>query len=376
MIARRMNQILFSAAFVVIASVVPGNAAEDGGFRQALPGYVYSFPRDHGSHPEFKTEWWYFTGNLEAEDGRAFGYELTIFRYATLAPAERVGEDPARSPLTADQIYIGHFAISDIARERHQSWERIGRRGLGQAGASTETLNVFVGDWRIVQTADGAIELETVAEAAGLDLRLTPRKPPVIHGTGGAHQKTAAAGHASHYISFTRLATEGELRWRGETYRVAGSSWMDHEFFSGMLGEAVGWNWFALQLDNGLDLMIYQIRNADGSYSPAATGTLVTAAGETVVLEPAAYSLEATGEWTSPASGATYPMGWRIGLPGYGARLTVEPAFEAQEMQTTRVTGTVYWEGAVRIEGAWSGEAVTGKGYVELVGYAGGLRGL
>lgn len=344
-------------------------AASAEGFRRALPGYDFSFPRDHGSHPDFRTEWWYFTGNLADGDGRRFGFKLTFFRSALAPPGEGL---EGRTPLAANQLFLGHFAISDFESRRHRTWERLGRAGFGQAEAAEDRLHVRLGEWMLEMDDDGRMTLRALAEGGGIDLRLTPAKPFVIHGRDGVHQKAAEEGQASHYISFTRLATEGILHWDGGDYEVTGLSWMDHEFGSDQLGrEEIGWDWFALQLETGEDLMVYHLRRRDGTPNPHSLGSLVDPEGRREELGHGTYTIEHTGTWTSPISGGTYPMGWTISLPSHEGELTVTPVFKEQEMDTTRYTGAYYWEGAVAVSGTWRGREVSGRGYVELVGYAG-----
>ena len=357
--------------FLLLLFLIPLLCAAEpvSGFRRAVPGYQFSFPRDHGSHPDFRTEWWYFTGNVLAKDGREFGYELTIFRNAMGTP----GQDASIfSPLLAKQVFLGHFAISDIAAKKHQSWERIGREGFGQASASTEKLDVKLGDWQVVMQDDGRIAVKAAKADHALDLVLTPAKPFVMHGKDGVHQKSEKVGQASHYISFTRLDTAGTITVGGEPITVEGLSWMDQEFGSDQLGgEEVGWDWFALQLDTGEDLMVYQLRRADGTVNRFSSGSLVDAKGQRTELPGDTYTIRSTGKWKSPHSKAEYPMGWVISVPGKEGELVITPRFEDQEMLTVRYTGTVYWEGAIAVSGTWRGKPVAGKGYVELVGYAG-----
>ena len=353
---------------VLLAAPLAAQTHRDG-YRLALPGYEYQFPRDHGAHPEFQTEWWYYTGNVTADDGRELGYELTVFR-TRLAPAD----DPrAESPLFPAQIHAAHLAISDITGRRHDSWEALGREALGQARSSSERLDVAVRDWSIEMVDDEteAMRLRAAAGEAALDLLLVPAKPRVIHGENGAHAKGPAHGQASHYTSFTRLDTTGTITWEGTMRDVRGLSWMDHEFGSGWLaGEDAGWDWFALQLDSGDDLMVYDIRRHDGSVSPLSTGTHVGPDGTAAPLPKSDVEITALSMWKSPDSGATYPVSWNIRIPREHAELRVEARFPEQEMITRGSTGTVYWEGAVRISGTWHGEPTNGVGYVELVGYA------
>lgn len=355
-------------ALLLLLLVIPFAAPAADGFRRALAGYDFSFPRDHGAHLDFQTEWWYYTGNLDADDGTQFGYELTIFRTATVPPGDPAAPD---SPLAASQIYFGHFAISNITTEQHALSERIGRPGLGQAAASTKRLDLRLHDWTVKMDDAERMRLRAADGPIAIDLLLDPQKPFVIHGEDGAHQKSGVPGQASHYITYSRLGTTGTVTWDGEPHTVEGLSWMDHEFGSDALGdEQVGWDWFALQLGNGEDIMVYQIRERDGTVAPVSSGSLVGPEGARTEIRESDFEKEITGRWKSPATGANYPMGWRLRFPGYEGVLEVIPFFPEQEMVTERSVGTSYWEGAVRIEGIWRGKPVTGRGYVELVGYA------
>ncbi len=355
---------------LLLSCVVHADSAE--GFRRALPGYTFAFPRDHGSHPDFKTEWWYFTGNLADAEGRRFGFEYTIFRSALAAPK---GGAPTASALAAEQMYLAHFAISDLGGERHGCWEAAGRAGFDLAHASVEGMELRVGEWTMHMAEGERIALHTSVAGAGIDLKLVPAKPLVLHGKDGVHQKAGDAGQASHYYSYTRLDTSGSLRWEGREYQVEGIAWMDHEFGSDQLAsDQVGWDWFALQLDSGEELMLYQMRRKDGSYSAQSAGSLIGVQGGAVTLPGESYKISATGSWRSPVSGGVYPMGWKVTIPGQRGELTVTPAFSAQEMTTDRFTGTVYWEGAVTVAGNWKGASASGRGYVELVGYASGIK--
>lgn len=357
-----MKHFLILLFALIVASA---HAAPPVEYRRALPGYEFSFPRDHGAHRDFRTEWWYFTGNVEDDAGHPLAYELTIFRnrLQPMAPEKQ-------SPLIADEVFLGHFAISDIRAREHASWERLGRPGFGQAESADDRMYVRMEEWLIEQNGD-AITLRAQGGDAALDLTLVPAKPFVIHGENGAHQKGSVEGQASHYISFTRLNTTGTMRWKGRDHAVRGLSWMDHEFSSDALGEdEAGWDWFALQLESGDDLMVYRLRRKDGTYNPSCNGALVRPDGSHRPLLAHEFEITATDSWTSKASGATYPMGWRITIPGEKADLVVAPAFPEQEMLTTRTTGTIYWEGSVEITGTFAGAKAKGRGFVELVGYA------
>jgi predicted secreted hydrolase len=335
-----------------------------------VPGRVFDFPRDHGAHPDYRTEWWYVTGNLAAEDGTTFGYQFTIFRTRLVPPGSE-----ASSPLFPAQVHLGHFAISEIDRQRHHDWERLGREGLGQAGSSEATLDAHVGDWRMwLEDSTNGSEIVRLDAGEGdtrLSVTMRPRKPLVIHGENGVHIKGENAEQASYYLGWTRLDTDGEITINGHRQAVTGNSWMDHEFGSAWLGEdEIGWDWFAIQLEDGTDAMIYRLRRRDGSANPAATGTIIEPDGTVRIITSGEYVLEETGWWGSNESGARYPVRWKISIPSEQTSLIVAPAFEAQEMRMTRHTGATYYEGAIRVEGTWKDKPATGSGYMELVGYA------
>jgi predicted secreted hydrolase len=338
-----------------------------GEFRQALPGYAFSFPRDHFSHDEFRTEWWYYTGHLRG-GGEEYGYQVTFFR-SGLAEAKT---NPSR--WAAKNLYLAHFAVSDITRKDFRYFERMSRAGLGQAGASETGFRVWVGDWEV--SGDGLRQRLRAKEGDfAVDLTLAAPKAPVIHGENGVSRKGRGPGHASHYYSLTRLTTEGTLAVRGKTHNVTGLTWMDHEFGSTELEpDQVGWDWFSLQFDDGSDLMIYVIRKADGRPDPHSAGTWVGADGRIVRLKQPDFTLTARDRWVSPRTKGTYPMKWRLGAPPIGLDVTVSPVFPDQELNTTKSTQVIYWEGAVRAEGYVSGRAVKAKGYVEMTGYAAPFR--
>ena len=335
--------------------------------RRAEPGYRWSFPRDHAAHPEYRTEWWYYTGHL-ASGARRFGYELTFFR---------VGIDPARardgSAWAPHTVLFAHLALTDESRGRFRSWRRASRSALGMAGADTAAYRVWIDDWAAGLARDHrAHRLRASAEGLGLALELAPMKPPVIHGAAGLSLKSAEPGRASHYASLTRLATRGTLVVDGDSLAVAGSSWMDHEFGSDQLAPWIaGWDWFGLQLDDGTELMLYRLRRRDGGDEPVSSGTRVARDGASHHLPREAFTIVERGRWTSARSGAVYPSGWRIEVPGEGLRLELTPTLRDQELETE----VTYWEGSVTVRGEGRSGPVTGRGYVELTGYAGPLPG-
>jgi len=335
-------------------------------FQPALPGYRFVFPHDHGSHPEYKLEWWYYTGQLRAADGRTFGYELTFFRTGVDQAYERA------SAWNVRELYMAHFAVTDIDSRRFYSFEKLNRPGPGIAGAAIDKLNVWNENWsaRDDDSAGGrGMLLRASTPEAALDLSLASSKPAVIHGNDGVSQKSAGAGHASHYYSMTRLETKGSLQVGDRTFEVSGESWMDHEFGTNQLAEMqVGWDWFGLQLDNGVDLMLYRMRNRDGSLDPYSSGTIGD--GKAVHLTASEFSATPQRKWKSMKTGTEYPVEWTISIPSQDCQLHITPLLDAQELVTLRSTGIAYWEGAVTISGTWKGKPVQGRGYVELTGYA------
>ena len=361
--------LLFAACLVCASSVVLGEDPSTSPFRPAIPGYRYEFPKDHGSHPAYRTEWWYYTGHLHAKNGRPFGFELTFFRRAI--PPDKVKTQP--SQWSVSHLYLAHFALTDIAGRRFQFSDKLSRAAMGKAGADESSLRVWIDDWRAETSADPAgPHLLTARDGAlALSLTLRPSKPLVIHGPDGISRKGAAVSQASHYYSFTRLATAGTIAIGGDQFDVTGTSWMDHEFGSADLGEdLVGWDWFSIQLEDESELMLYRLRRRDGSSDPASSGTVVSSDGRTRHLSVADIRIESTGTWTSHESGAVYPNRWRLIIPSLDLAMEVVPLLDQQELRTSRSTQVTYWEGAVAVSGMKQGRSVKGQGYVELTGYA------
>ena len=334
------------------------------GWLEAGAGYRYEFPRDHAAHPDYGLEWWYYTGNLRSTDGRRFGFQLTFFRIG-------VERQPAnRSRWAVRDLYMAHFAVSDMQRRQFHFSERLNRAGVGWAGAATDEYRVWNDDWSV--RLAGREHLLSAADGDGrLDLRLTSLKPPVLHGENGISQKGPSAGNASHYYSLTRLETTGRLAVGGETFEVTGSTWMDHEFGTSFLeADETGWDWFSIQLDDGRELMLFQIRRRDGTLDPHSSGTLVERDGRTTHIPFGAFTLSPREMWRSPASGGGYPLGWRIEMPEQGLDLTARAAFEDQELGA-RDSNVTYWEGSIMVTGTASGTPANGTGYLEMTGYSG-----
>jgi predicted secreted hydrolase len=319
----------------------------------------FSFPADFGPHPEFRTEWWYYTGNLSTREGRRFGFQLTFFRSA-LAPSM----PPRGSDWASRQAWLAHFALSDIDGSRFRSFERWSRGALGLAGASAEPFRVWLRDWSVQGIAP--TRLRAREDGVGLDLRLQPGKPPVLQGDRGLSRKSAEVGNASYYYSLTRMPSEGTIRLGSQSYPVTGLVWMDREWSTSALGkDQVGWDWFALQLDDGFDLMLYRLRRRDGSVDPSSSGSAVGPDGRSHSLRRNDFQLTPAGSWRSSRGSASYPERWTIRVPSEDLDLEVRPLLADQELDVT----FRYWEGAVAIEGTHHGRPVHGRGYLEMTGY-------
>jgi predicted secreted hydrolase len=346
-------------------------AADASGFARAARGQPLTFPADYGPHPDFQTEWWYYTGNLAGEDGRHFGYQFTIFRRAMQPPA---GRAERASDWGADQVYMGHFAVTDVAGERFHSFERLARGAAGLAGAQAEPYAVWLEDWRVedVPGQPGMTRVQAAAGDVAIDLLLTDAKGPVLQGDQGYSQKGPDSGNASFYYSLTDLATDGTVTIDGTAYPVSGLSWKDHEYSTSALeSNQVGWDWFAIQLDDGTEMKAFHIRQADGSVDPFSAGSFVDEDGAVTHLSRDDFQIEVDETWRSPRSGAEYPARWTVAVPSLGLRLELEPWLADQELNVSYN----YWEGAVRVNGERAGQPVSGNGYVEMTGYAGSMQG-
>jgi predicted secreted hydrolase len=339
-------------------------------YQVAVPGRTMKFPQDHFSHPDFKTEWWYYTGHFETRSGKTYGYQVTFFRFGVRDRQKGAAEKP---PLFTD-LYMAHFALSDKQGKKFRVSERA-NRGYGEkAGAATDRYLVWNEDWKVESRGESHV-IAVKDKDVALKLRLTPAKPAVLHGENGLSQKAEGSGRASYYYSFTRLKTEGELEIAGKNEKLQGQSWMDHEFGSNQLAEdQLGWDWFSIQLDNNIEMMLYLMRRKDGSVDPHSSGTLVYANGSTRRLALGDFQVQTLEKWKSPQSGAVYPMKWRVHVPGEGIDLEVVPFFPEQELDTRKSTKVTYWEGSVHARGTFRTKPVHGLGYVEMTGYAGKLK--
>ncbi len=336
-------------------------------FLIALSPYTYHFPRDHFAHDGYRTEWWYFTGHLRAPDGHRFGYELTFFRIGLEPKPSHWGK--SQSKWYAYQLYPAHFAITDVSDGNFRYAETLARDALGQGAASQSALRVVANGWSLTGTSAvrPVMRLHAFNGGDALDLTLRPSKPPAINGQGGISRKGTCASCASHYYSFTRIATKGTLEYGGVRYAVDGVSWMDHEYGSDELqANQSGWDWFSLQLNDGREVMLYRLREKNGKVTPQSSGTLVERNGATTYLPLSAFSVRSTATWVSPHTHATYPAGWIVRVRGVARPLRITPDVADQELANPG--GTTYWEGAVTISDAATGRKL-GAGYVELTGY-------
>jgi predicted secreted hydrolase len=338
------------------------------GFSRADGNHIWDFPKDFGPHPEYQTEWWYYTGNLVNSDGRRFGYQLTFFRRGLLPPEDWAYRD---SKWGVNQVYMGHFAVSDIATQEHYAFERFSRGAAGLAGSQAEPFQVWLEDWEIEQVSDNEWRMLAQQDGVGLDLLLTDEKGITLQGINGYSQKGPDPGNASYYFSQTRLTSEGTVRIKEEAYKVSGLSWMDHEFSTSALSDGqVGWDWFSLQLDEGTDLMVFQIRREDGSVDPFSSGVVIDNEGVPIQLSRDQFEIQVTDTWRSPQSGAVYPSAWTLMVPSIELVLDIQPYMADQEMNVSYS----YWEGAVSVRGMYQAMTLSGSGYVELTGYAASME--
>ncbi len=333
--------------------------APEEGFARVTGPRPLSFPADHGPHQEYKTEWWYYTGNLESADGRKWGFQLTFFRNA-LAP------DPAprESAWGAKNIYMAHFALTDVGGGRFYAAERFSRDGAGLAGARAEPFEVWTESWEARGEPAEGTRLRARHEGVAIDLLVRSTTPPVLQGEQGFSQKSDDPGNASFYYSHPRMEATGTITVDDEQHTVRGLSWMDHEWGTGAISvQQTGWDWFALHLSDGSDVMWGQLRQADGSVD-VGHGSLASPAGVTI-LQRGDVQVDVLDRWTSPRSGATYPSRWRLTIPSANLELTIEPHLADQELPLS----ILYWEGAVKFSGTRNGAAVSGDGYIEMTGY-------
>jgi predicted secreted hydrolase len=373
---RGVNISLF-VFFLVLLGGGPNPGAQDTSYHSITGPCNLGFPGDHGPHPGYRTEWWYYTGNLHSQSGNDYGFQLTFFRRQISPPgAEQTWPQPA-SAWRTQQLFLAHAALTDITKNRFHHAEVMSREMPGLAGAHQEagTTSISVRNWALALSENEHL-LETMSDSFALSLRLRPSKAPVLHGEAGYSRKGVAPESASCYYSFSRLLAEGSVSLNGMTIPVHGTAWMDHEFSSDPLEPDIeGWDWFSLQLSNDTELMLYLLRKKDGSYSAASGGTLVDASGKASAIGRDDIVLEILDRWKSPHTRVVYPSGWRLKIPPLHLELAINPGIRDQEMQTPETTNITYWEGSVSVNGSSAGKNISGEGYVELTGYAGAMGG-
>ena len=357
------------------ASLIPLLVDEDtSGFSRAtVPGDV-EFPRDLGPHEDYQTEWWYYTGNLEAAGGEEFGFQLTFFRRALTPENHQEGEkeNGPESDWRTNQVYLAHFTVSDLDRDAFYAAERFSRGAAGLAGAQSSPYRVWLESWFAEEQSDGDVRLKARSGEVALDLTLTETLPPILHGDGGLSPKGPEPGNASYYYSIVQQQAAGTVEIQERRYDVGGLAWKDHEYSTSALpAAAVGWDWFSLQFDGGSALMLFEIRLDGGSLAAASSGTFIEPDGSTAPLRLGDWQLEVLDAWKSPESGAEYPAGWRLNIPSLELEVTGRPLSPNQEL----IVSTVYWEGATSWQGQLRGRPITARGYTELTGYAQGAAG-
>ncbi len=362
--------ILLTVSFYCVGATF---ASDNNGWQLAIEPRAWNFPRDHGAHPEYRTEWWYFTGNLSDNSGNRYGYQLTFFRQGLRTAASEIA-----NRWSVRDVYIAHFTITDVAKGAFTMDERMSRAGPGLAGALTENLKVWLFNWE-ANLQGNTILLEARNTDMQLTLELRPQKPVVFHGDRGLSKKGAEKGQASYYTSFTDLKTSGSIRtgFSNSLIQVKGTSWFDHEFGSAQLAQdQEGWDWFGLHLADGRDLMIYLLRHTDKSMNPESAGTLVEPDGRFHRLSLSDMSVTVLDSWKSKKTKTIYPSTWRITVPAKQIEMMLTPLIANQELDTSKTTGIIYWEGAVAGQGMSRGKPTSCEGYVELTGYAGTMGGI
>jgi len=354
-------------------------------WQRAFTPRAWSFPRDHAAHKEFRTEWWYLVSNLRTKEGRRFGTQITFFRHGISSRGRSLYNSTVlRSAWRTDEIHFAHFAVTDRDRKQFLYAERVNRPVLNRAGASDTSLDVWNADWWLRAAEDKSgigcprspfyAEFFAKAEGFSAKLQISAIKPLVLQGHQGLSQKSPEPGNASHYYSLTRLATEGEICIGDETFIVKGWSWFDREFSTSALGSNQrGWDWFAIQLDDNTEIMLYHLRTADGTYDPLSKGVFVDENAATTLLTSRDFRIVNLDTWTSGLTGAQYPSGWNIKIPSLQIDIIVRPLIENQELILQNFGNLSYWEGACEVTGTTRRVPVTGHAYVELTGYSGDI---
>ena len=349
-----------------LGALIGGDADVSGsGFAMADAPRAFDFPADHGAHPDFRSEWWYLVSHLEAADGRDYGVQFTLFRQA-LAPPAPDAADSDSSHWRTRQVWMAHLAVSGPDGV-HRAGERFARGAMGLAGVRAEPFAAWLEDWRLESVHPGEMfPLRLVARADDrqlpfeIDLEFDAARGPILQGDRGLSRKSERAGNASYYYSYTRMGARGNIRLDGEEVAVEGLGWMDREWSTSVLDPGqVGWDWFALHLDDGRDLMFFQIRRDDGSIDGASGGVVVTEDGVSEAITRADFELEPLASWQDE-TGASWPVSWHLEVPSLGIKGRVE-ALHADQLNRLALR---YWEGRVCLDGP-----VAGCGYLEMTGY-------
>ena len=347
----------------VVDPVMMLSAELDSNFERALFPNAIEFPRDFGAHDGYRTEWWYYTGHLVAADEREFGFQFTIFRTA-LSPSN--GEEAGSSEWRSNQLYLAHFAISDVKNGDFYFSERNSRGAVGLAGATADPYTVWVENWSIEAQGE-RVHLQADAGDYALDLDLTQTLAPILHGDGGLSPKSEQAGNASYYYSQIHQQASGSVRVADGTFAVTGEVWKDHEYSTSALSpDAAGWDWVSLQFNDGSALMLFEIRNQNGGVEAYSSGSWVSAEGDVTALTLSDWQLTATDHWRSPKTAAVYPVAWTLTIPSQNIELSGSAKMPNQELTLPSAT---YWEGAVAFSGTRNGNPIRAHGYIELTGY-------
>ncbi|NJM39280.1 MAG: carotenoid 1,2-hydratase [Anaerolineae bacterium] len=335
------------------------------GFKYANSPRSFAFPIDHSAHEDYQIEWWYFTGNLETNEGRHFGYQLTIFRRGLIPGSNDAKAD---SNFATTQIYSADFAVTDSMAGDHQAFVQRSRGAAGLAGAQAQPFRVWVYNWSITGPTPeqpNTFKLSAAEDTFSIDLQVEATKPPIVHRPGGVSPKNADGSSASYYYSLTRMKTTGGISTPSGRFEVTGNSWMDHEFGTNFLNaEVAGWDWFAIQLADGTDVALGRIKDKNGSYRAIYTGSLIESNASHRILNSSEVIYEPIRVWRSAKSGYQYPILWKITIPSEQLVLEISAKIEDQELHTT----SIYWEGAIDITGARQGKPITGSGYMEMTG--------
>ena len=369
-----MRDIIKFLILILIAGLmVPTvDADEPTGFKSVTGPCQLEFPKDHSPHPGYRTEWWYYTGNLQAPSGNKYGFQLTFFRSQTSPSATRRKWPQPASAWRTQQVYMAHAAIAHIAVKRHLQAELLSREALNMAGASQneDTTTVFIKNWSLIIGSRQHL-LEVNAEGFSYNLTLTPQKPPVVRSMAPNNRGVSTVERASCYYSFTRLNVAGTLSIGEKAVPVKGSAWMDHEYGTDIVGPNLeGWDWFSLQLSDQTEIMAYVLRDKNGGIGTASSATVIDSQGKSRHIPIDEFAVTVRNTWKSPHSKTVYPAGWQLKIFSGSIDLIIKPRLADQEMITSASTGITYWEGSVSIEGLKAGQRVEGQGYVELTGYA------